>query len=121
MSDLIIVGVTCDVKQEELAAHCRARAAVHAEKATRYKARLAELLEKSKEHVLSGETEAVVQRKMSGYSNNPFENDISEAQAKAQRHEERHKTFTFWAEHLPAGATFRLSMSDLGTLELTSR
>jgi hypothetical protein len=41
------------------------------------------------------------------------------ANKKAQEITAQDARFRFWGEHLPEGATFRLSMSDLSSLELT--
>jgi hypothetical protein len=116
----IIEGVHCDVSQQELKAHCQKRVEFHTGKLKHWQELLTAAANKKAQEITAQDADELARNKMSGYSStSPLDEQIERCRRKVTTHKVALARFRFWGEHLPEGATFRLSMSDLSSLELT--
>jgi hypothetical protein len=123
-----IEGVKIDVKSDEMktaltdrATHHKQRAAMYREQADTLRAQIGATVEKIKQEVDDEDDAASKIGAAYGSSYRTEENPLTILQNKARKHRERHAFFSFMAEHVIAGATYRLKEEDLARLELLSR
>ena len=95
----IIEGVKIDVPSDELKTHLLDRATLHHEKAARYDSQARELQELGDQQ---------------GQTNDP----VHGLQMKFQEHQRKAELFSFMANHLVPGVTYRLSERDLTYVEI---
>lgn len=100
----MIEGLLFDIEFEEMLEHLRVKALHHEERRLFY--------EESAERLEEGKVEGM------DYSGG---DPIKALRDKGQIHQNRSELFMFMADHLIEGETYRLSESDLMTLEFISR
>lgn len=119
MSDNIIEGLLVDVSGEQLIKHCQERAEWHASQCQAYAGKV-ELFHRTKANVIqeSGSFDKDEFRRRLDASN--FKGDVNETQLEraGKGHENQANIFRFFAEHFVTGATYRLNLQELKTLEV---
>ena len=99
----MIEGLKIEIPTEELRAHIEGRARHHREKAEWYEGQVRNL-------------------RAGGLSEHHVSNDpVSSLERSEDSHRERAAFFSFLAEHLIEGETYRLTEDDLARLEFVSR
>jgi hypothetical protein len=105
----VLVGFTLDIKSDTLTKYLASRGEHHAARARIYESKVEEI-SKLKE---DSDDETAMMSKGAG-TGDPVES----LRSSARKHNKRARFFSFASEHIAKGRTYRLSQSDLTSLEI---